>query len=98
MSILLTSSDYIKAHSGLNDNTYDKMILPALERAQDIDLTEILGECLVKSLQEKVQDGTISAPANALYKVLLDNYVLDFLLKTLDKTLAQDLRHPSDHG
>lgn len=26
MSVLLTSSDYIKAHSSLNDNTYNKMV------------------------------------------------------------------------
>ena len=73
--ILLTSTEYIKAHTALNDNTYDKMIVPALERAQDIDLAECLGECLVSSLKAKVGDGTISDSENILYKVLLDNYI-----------------------
>lgn len=81
-TILLTSTEYIKSHSGLNDNTYDKMIIPALERSQDIELSEVLGDCLVKSLQEKVNDGTISANANVAYKELLDKYVQPFLCYT----------------
>lgn len=81
--ILLTSTQYIKAHSGLNDNTYDKMIVPALTRAQDLDLTECLGECLVASLQDKVDTGAINESGNTLYKVLLDNYVQPFLTYTV---------------
>ena len=98
MSVLLTSSDYIKAHSGLNDNTYDKMILPALERAQDIDLTEILGECLVASLQTKVGDGSIEQPANVLYKVLLDNYVQPFLAYTTLSNIVIELGQVMGNG
>lgn len=96
--ILLVSSDYIKAHSGLNDNTYDKMVLPALERAQDLDLCEILGECLVKSLQQKVSDGTISDPSNVLYKVLLDNYVAPFLTYTVLSNITLELGQVMGNG
>lgn len=76
---LLTSAGYVKSHTGLNDNTYDKMLLPAIERGQDIELRETLGGCMVESLQAKVADGTISDATNALYKTLLDNYIQPFL-------------------
>lgn len=98
MSVLLTSSDYIKSHSGLNDNTYDKMIMPALERAQDIDLTEILGECLVKALQDKVEDGSINTPAQTFYKVLLDNYVQPFLTYTTLSNIVIELGQVMGNG
>lgn len=98
MSVLLTSSDYIKNHSGLHDNTYDKMVLPALERAQDIDLTEILGECLVSSLQAKVADQSIEQPQNALYKVLLDNYVQPFLTYTTLSNIVIELGQVMGNG
>lgn len=96
--ILLTSTAYIKSHSGLNDNTYDKMIVPALERAQDIDLTEALGLCLVESLQGKVGDGSIDAAENALYKVLLDNYVQPFLTYTVLANITLELGQVMGNG
>jgi hypothetical protein len=96
--ILLTSTEYIKAHSGLNDNTYDKMIVPALTRAQDLDLTECLGECLVASLQTKVGDGTISDSGNTLYKVLLDNYVQPFLCYTTIGNLTLEIGQVMGNG
>lgn len=77
--VLLTSSGYVKNHSGLNDNTYDKMIIPALERAQDISLCEALGECMVEALEDMVDDGSISESANYQYKMLLDKYIQPFL-------------------
>lgn len=80
--ILLSSAEYVKSQTSLNDNTYDKMLKPALERGQDLDLTECLGECMVQSLQTKVADGTISTPENTLYKELLDNYIQPFLAYT----------------
>lgn len=76
---LLSSAEYVKSQTSLNDNTYDKMLLPALERGQDLDLTECLGECMVQSLQSKVADSTINNPENTLYKTLLDNYIQPFL-------------------
>lgn len=96
--ILLTSSDYIKAHTALNDNTYDKMIVPALERAQDIDLAECLGECLVSSLKAKVGDGTISDSENILYKVLLDNYIQPFLSYTAVSNIVLEIGQVMGNG
>lgn len=96
--ILLTSTTYIKEHTALNDNTYDKMLVPALERAQDIDLNEVLGECLVTSLQGKVSDNTIVQPANALYKVLLDNYVQPFLAYTAVSNIVLEIGQVMGNG
>lgn len=96
--ILLTSTEYIKAHTALNDNTYDKMIVPALERAQDIDLAECLGECLVSSLKAKVGDGTISDSENILYKVLLDNYIQPFLSYTAVSNIVLEIGQVMGNG
>ena len=96
--VLLTTAGYIKTHTGLNDNTYDKMIVPALERAQDIDLTEVLGECLVASLQSKVSDGSIERRENALYKVLLDNYVQPFLAYTSISNIVLEIGQVMGNG
>lgn len=98
MSVLLTSSEYIKAHSSLNDNTYDKFILPALERAQDLDLCECLGECLVKSLQTKVGEGTIGQPENGNYKTLLDDFVQPFLTYTTLSNIVLELGQVMGNG
>ena len=98
MSVLLTSSDYIKSHSGLNDNTYDKMIVPALERAQDISLEEALGKCLVTALKNKVSDGSIATPENILYKTLLDDYVQPFLTYTVLANITLELGQVMGNG
>ena len=96
--MLLTNPGYVKTHTGLNDNTYDKMIVPALERAQDIDLTETLGECLVASLQEKVSDRSIEAPGQAIYKALLDNYVQPFLAYTTISNIVLEIGQVMGNG
>lgn len=96
--ILLSSSDYIKAHTALNDNTYDKMLVPALERAQDIDLVQTLGEVMVESLQAKVSDGSISQSENVLYKVLLDNYVQPFLAYTAVSNIVLEIGQVMGNG
>ena len=98
MSVLLTSSDYIKSHSSLNDNTYDKFILPALERAQDLDLCEVLGECLVTSLEGKVSDSSINLPENGFYKTLLDRYVQPFLTYTTLSNIVLELGQVMGNG
>ena len=96
--ILLTSTEYIKSHSGLNDNTYDKMIIPALERAQDIELCEALGDCLVQSLKDKIADESINDPDNILYKTLIDNYVQQYLTYTVLANLTLEIGQVIGNG
>ena len=96
--ILLTSTEYVKSHTALNDNTYDKMIVPALERAQDIDLCEVLGECLVEALQDMVENGSISDAANEAYKKLLDRYVQPFLCYTVLANIILEIGQVMGNG
>ena len=78
--VLLTSEDYIKTYSNLNENVWGDYLLPAIRTAQDIGLQQILGSCLYNALLEMVDSGSITATTNQAYKVLLDDYIQDYLL------------------
>ena len=78
-NILLLSEDRLKTYTSLNDNCFGKNILPAIRTSQDIELTTILGSCLVDALKSMVADGSIQQDANYYYKYLLDNYVTEYL-------------------
>lgn len=78
--VLLTSEDYIKTHSNLNDNTWGDYLLPAIRTAQDIGLQQILGSCLYNALTDMVDDGSITDIENTAYKTLLDDYIQDYLM------------------
>ena len=77
--VLLCCEDTIKTYTNLNDNTAGKYILPALYIAQHQNLEEVLGTLLVEKLQELVATNHINDNENEHYKVLLDDYVNDFL-------------------
>lgn len=79
MNVLLLSEDSLKTYSSLNDNAYGKNILPAIQTSQDIELQEIIGSCLYKTLCNKVEDGSISDSENIQYKYLLDEYIRPYL-------------------
>ena len=70
--ILLSSEQFVKSVTSISDNIAGKYILPSLREAQEMGLREILGDCLLDYLMELVADGTITDPANAIYKTLLD--------------------------
>lgn len=78
--VLLTSEDYIKTNSHLNDNVWGDYLLPAIKTAQDIGLQSILGSCLYNSLLGMVDDGSITATTNTAYKTLLDDYIQDYMM------------------
>ena len=80
MNVLLISCDTLKTYSSLNDNVYGKNILPSIKTSQDIELQQILGSCLYKTLCEMVADGSISDTENVQYKTLLDDYVQPYLI------------------
>ena len=77
--ILLTSEAYIRSQTPLDDNITGKLLLPAIKLAQDIELTEALGEKLVDSIKIKVDEDTIGDTANTMYSVLLEDYIQPFL-------------------
>lgn len=77
---ILTSEDYIKTNSNLNENVWAEYLLPAIREAQDIELQEYLGSCLYARLLDLVDSGDISDSANTQYKALLDDYIQDYLM------------------
>lgn len=78
--VLLTSEDYIKTNSNLNDNVWGDYLLPAIRSAQEIGLQQILGSCLYNTLVGKVDDGSIAETENVAYKTLLDDYIQDYMM------------------
>jgi len=70
--ILLTSEAFIKSVTPIDDNTAGKLILPALREAQEFGLRYIMGETLLGYIKGLIQAGTISQPANAIYKQAVD--------------------------
>lgn len=78
-NVLLTSEDAIKDTTNVSDNIAGKYLLPAIKATQDIEVQEILGTRLYRSLQEKIYNDSISHVENEIYKALLDNYVEQFI-------------------
>ena len=86
-NVLLISEDYIKTNSTISDNYFGKYLTPAIVEAQDIGLQYILGECLYKKVLELVINDEIVLPENAVYKTLVDDFALNYLLyKVLSNT------------
>lgn len=79
-NILLVSEDYIKENSNLNDNTWGKYLLPAIREAQELNLTEFIGEGLYNRIIDLVDTGDIAMPVNVAYKALLDDYIRKYLM------------------
>lgn len=71
-NVLLTSSSFIKSITNISDNVSDKMILPCLREAQDIDLKGVIGETLLDRLKELIRENEINETENAAYKDLLE--------------------------
>lgn len=78
-NVLLTSENYIKSQSNISDNMAGKYLLPAVKIVQDIRLKEIIGECLMRYLQELVATKEIDNEDNVWYKTLLNDYVKPYI-------------------
>lgn len=72
INVLLTSSSFIKSITNISDNLQDKVILPALREAQEIDLKSVLGEKLLNKIKELIKDNEINDDEYAAYKDLLE--------------------------
>lgn len=78
--VLLTSEDYIKTNSNISDNVWGDYLLPAIREAQEMGLQTILGSCLYSKVIYLVDNNLIGEAENAAYKVLLDEYIQDYLM------------------
>ena len=79
-NILLVGEDYIKSNTPISNNLDDKYLLPAIAHAQRSQLEETIGTQLLRKLQELVGTSTIDDEENQHYKILLDDYVMDYLM------------------
>lgn len=79
-NILLISEDTLKTHSVLNKNIWANNLAPVIKTTQDVDLQQILGPCLYKKLLELVETGNIKKQEYAIYKTLLDEHILNYLI------------------
>jgi len=69
---LLTSETFVKSVSSISDNVAGKYVLPSIREAQEVGLKSILGSCLLTVLKDMGLAGTLTDPANAAYKELVD--------------------------
>ena len=79
-NVLLISQENLKRYSLINDNTDGKYLLPAIQLTQDVDLSNLIGSKLVDRLEELVSSGDIIKTEYNDYKLLLDNYITDYLI------------------
>lgn len=88
--ILLTSEKYIKDNCDISDNISGKFIQSAIQEAQDLYLTAILGDELVDKLKALVDSKEINQEVNKQYKTLLDKYVQKYLMWMVKIDLAHN--------
>lgn len=89
-NILLLSEDRLKTFTSLNDNFFGKHIFSAIKLSQEIDLVQIIGECLYEKLLDLVSNNTIMQTESYPYKLLLDKYITNYLAyKTLSHLVQE---------
>lgn len=77
--IFLISEETLKTETIINDNMGSEYIGPAIETSQDIYLQQIIGTCLLDKLYNLVETNDISKEDNVKYKILLDDYITNYL-------------------
>lgn len=94
--VFLISSNTMKKRGLITDPTLEYICKVAIETAQKIGLRGILGDCLIEKLQYLVstkdpQTGEllINLEENHNYRVLLNNYITDYLVyKTMSEAVV----------
>lgn len=85
--VLLISEDYVKTESALNDNVWGKFLLPSIREAQDINLSQIIGQNLLDELYYRVLNNQIDGN----YKTLLEEYIQPYLLYQVQSNIVPTL-------
>lgn len=79
-NILLISDSILKERTAIHGNIDPKLIYPDIKYVQDAFIKPVLGSALFDKIQKLVGDNTIGDVANADYKLLLDDYLIDTLM------------------
>ena len=79
-NVLLVGEDYVKSNTPISNNLDGKYLLPSIAYMQRSQLEETIGSKLLRKLQELVGENTIDNEENQHYKILLDDYLQDYLM------------------
>ena len=77
--VLFISEDKLKDSTAINLNVDVNLLLPYVRQAQKLYVETKLGTNLNNKLKDLIIAGTLSLPANAAYKTLIDDYIGDML-------------------
>lgn len=77
--VLLINETVLKSETIINDNVGSEFIRPAIEVSQDMYLQQLIGTELIDKLYQLVIDGTIQDEKNSNYKMLIDDYITNYL-------------------
>jgi len=77
--VLFISEQKLKDSTAINLNVDTDLLLPYVRQAQKLYVEPKLGTDLTQKLKDLITAGTLSNPANAAYKTLVDDYVGDML-------------------
>lgn len=78
--ILLINENVMKSVGLINDNVDSCYLQPAMVLAQEVSLQQLIGTKLLKKIKSLISDGTIDEPDNNKYKVLLVDYIKNYLI------------------
>jgi len=78
--VLLISENTLKTYTPISENVQSDELRFCILQSQQIFLQESLGTNLYNQMLDLVGNGTISDPANAVYKNLLDTYIQPMLI------------------
>lgn len=81
------SDNKVKEKGLIHSNVDDKLIKAAIRRAQDIELNQILGTCLLEKLDSDIGSASVSGD----YETLLQDYIQPYLIIAVEYRSARYL-------
>lgn len=94
--VLLTSEEFVKSYSNISNNVNGKYLRVAIREAQEIELREILGSCLLNKLKALVEAEELELPENGIYMEIIDQCQY-FLAYTAVKNLCLTTSYKIDN-
>ena len=96
--IYLTSENFIKSNSTINDNIDNKYLQSAMRESQEINLQSLIGTRLLRKLQNLVKTNEIENSGNTIYKECVDQCQYFLLYHTVAKLVMITGIHISNFG